>query len=108
MFFSILEAMASSLPVVASNIRGSREEVVEGETGLLFPAGDFHALAGALRELLDNPGLARKMGERGREKVLNCHNEKNIVNKQIESIGRVAAAGEKSGTAEISDRSFRP
>ncbi|MBD3179057.1 MAG: glycosyltransferase [Candidatus Latescibacteria bacterium] len=103
---SILEAMASSLPVVASNIRGSREEVVEGETGLLFPAGDFHALAGALRELLDNPGLARKMGERGREKVLKCHNEENIVNKQIESIGRVAAAGDKSGTAEIRDRSF--
>ena len=60
---SIIEAMASSLPVVASNIRGCREEVVDGVTGLLVPVNQPVALAAAITTILQDAVLARKMGE---------------------------------------------
>lgn len=66
---SIVEAMAMGKPVVATNIRGSREEVVDGETGYLVPVGDVQALAAALRRLLVNPDLARQMGLAARRRA---------------------------------------
>jgi glycosyltransferase involved in cell wall biosynthesis len=66
---SILEAMAAGLPVVASDVGGVPELVVEGETGLLVPAGDAHALATALERLLADPELRRRLGAAGRERV---------------------------------------
>lgn len=90
---SILEAMASSLPVVASDIRGCREEVIAGETGLLVPPGDFRALASAILTILGDPQLASSMGEKGRERVLKRHDERVIVEKQIEHINRLAGNG---------------
>ena len=62
----ILEAMASALPVVASGISGIPLAVADGETGLLVPERDPPALARALRRLLEDRPLARRMGERGR------------------------------------------
>lgn len=64
---AVLEAMASGLAVVASRIPGCAELVRPGESGLLVPPGDAPALAGALGELLGRPGLAARMGRRGRE-----------------------------------------
>lgn len=66
----ILEAMASGLPVVASGISGIPLAVVDGETGLLVPEGDVVALAGALARLVEDPGLAREMGARGRRRAV--------------------------------------
>ncbi|MGC8827667.1 MAG: glycosyltransferase, partial [Anaerolineae bacterium] len=66
---SILEAMAMELPVIASDIRGCRELVVDGETGLLVPPADADALAEALRRLAGDADLQRKMGEAGRRRV---------------------------------------
>jgi glycosyltransferase involved in cell wall biosynthesis len=65
----ILEAMASGLPVVASNISGIPLAVEEGRTGRLIPEKDPAALLGALRELLADPEAARSMGERGRRRA---------------------------------------
>lgn len=64
-----LEAMASGRPVVASARGGLMETVVDGETGLLVPPGNPHALAAAIRALLTDPEKARKMGERGTERA---------------------------------------
>jgi len=64
---SILEAMSAGLPVVASEVGSVPEAVLDGETGLLVPAGDAAALAGAMGRLLDDPDLRRRMGERGQE-----------------------------------------
>jgi glycosyltransferase involved in cell wall biosynthesis len=61
-----LEAQASGLPVVASRIGGIPEYVEEGQTGLLFPPGDHHALAVCLRQLHDNPGFSRQLGRQAR------------------------------------------
>jgi len=88
---SVLEAMASSLPVVASNIRGCREEVVDGETGFLVSPGSPGTLASAICELLANPEMARSMGSRGREMVVRRYDEGRIVGKQVEYINGLAA-----------------
>jgi glycosyltransferase involved in cell wall biosynthesis len=59
---SILEAMRAGLPVVASDVGGVGEAVVDGETGILFPAGDAGALTAALKHLLMSPETRQRMG----------------------------------------------
>ena len=66
---SILEAMATALPVVATNVGGTPEVVVHGEMGLLVPPGDPAALADALGTLLANPAMAEAFGRAGRARV---------------------------------------
>jgi glycosyltransferase involved in cell wall biosynthesis len=66
---SILEAMSAELPVVTTNVRGCRESVIHGVTGLLVPPRDAHALARAVAALLDDPGKATSMGRAGRMRV---------------------------------------
>jgi glycosyltransferase involved in cell wall biosynthesis len=61
----IVEAMAMGLPVVASNISGIPEAVVEGETGRLTPPHDPEALAEAIQSLWEDPALRARMGRAG-------------------------------------------
>jgi len=63
---SILEAMATSLPVVATDIRGSREAVKNGVTGLIVPPRDAQGLRTAVEFLLLNPERRKEMGEQAR------------------------------------------
>lgn len=63
---SVLEAMAAARPVIATDIGGTAEAVVHGETGLLVRPGDADAAAGALLELASDRERARRMGEAGR------------------------------------------
>lgn len=70
---SIIEAMMMELPVVATNIRGCREEVVDGSTGFLVPVESVKDLAGAVRYLLQHPEVARKMGAAGRRRALELY-----------------------------------
>jgi glycosyltransferase involved in cell wall biosynthesis len=65
----LVEAMASELPVVASDVGGIPEVVAEGETGLLVPSGDPAALARAICEVLGDPERARALGRAGRERA---------------------------------------
>jgi glycosyltransferase involved in cell wall biosynthesis len=65
----VLEAMALGRPVVATNVGGTPELVADGETGLLVPPRDVDALTAALRRVLDDEGLRRKLGEAGRRRV---------------------------------------
>jgi glycosyltransferase involved in cell wall biosynthesis len=64
-----LEAMNHGTPVVASRIGGIPDVVEDGVTGLLVPPGDATALAAALRRVLDEPDLARRLGEAGRRRL---------------------------------------
>jgi glycosyltransferase involved in cell wall biosynthesis/ribosomal protein S18 acetylase RimI-like enzyme len=57
-----MEAAASGLPVVATDIRGCRQVVDPGANGLLFPVGDVDALVGAIEALGDDPDLRIRMG----------------------------------------------
>lgn len=88
---SILEAMSMELPVVATNIRGCREEVIEGETGFLIPVRDAKALAQKVLLLLRDKEMAQRFGKRAREIVLEQHVEKDIVQKQLEVMKRLLA-----------------
>jgi glycosyltransferase involved in cell wall biosynthesis len=66
---SILEAFASGLPVVTTNVGGVRHLVVHEQNGLLVPPKDPHAMALAAIRLLDDPGLAPRLAEEGRRSV---------------------------------------
>ena len=59
----IQEAMAAGVPVISSNVGGTRYQVKHGKTGFLFDARDVPALIGRIRELLANQVLRRSFGE---------------------------------------------
>ncbi len=64
-----MEASAMQVPSVVTDVRGCRQAVRHGENGLLVPPGDSPALAEAIARLLDEPGLARRLGEQGRRRA---------------------------------------
>jgi glycosyltransferase involved in cell wall biosynthesis len=66
---SILEAMAAGKAVVATDVGGTRELVLQGETGLLAPTGDDQAVAEALLRLLADRGLGATLGRAGQERA---------------------------------------
>ncbi|RMF53169.1 MAG: glycosyltransferase family 1 protein [Chloroflexota bacterium] len=65
----LIEAGAASLPCVATDVGGTREIVVDGETGYVIPAGDSAALAERLAELLTDSARARTMGQAALRRV---------------------------------------
>lgn len=83
---TIIEAMMMGLPVVATDIRGSREEVLPGETGLLVPVRNSDKLACAINKMVSDPVWAKKLGLAGRERALKIYDESKIVLMQIDLI----------------------
>jgi glycosyltransferase involved in cell wall biosynthesis len=65
----VIEAMAAGTPVVASLCGGISEQIVDGESGLLFTPGDPEALAEALHILLEAPDLCERIASEGRRRV---------------------------------------
>jgi glycosyltransferase involved in cell wall biosynthesis len=66
---AILEYMAAARPVVATDVGGAREAVIDGETGYLVPAGDQVGMASRIVRVLQNPEEGRSFGEKGRRVV---------------------------------------
>jgi glycosyltransferase involved in cell wall biosynthesis len=64
---ALVEASAFALPVVATNVGGTPERLIDGETGILIAPNDVSALAKALCHLMENGRRAQEMGMRGRE-----------------------------------------
>jgi starch synthase len=91
----ILEAMACETPVVASNVGGIPEIVVEGETGYLVdfdpadPESFTSAMADRMEKLLSDPALAAKMGKAGRVRVLQHFGWRAIAAQTVELYGRL-------------------
>jgi len=83
---TIIEAMATSLPVIATNIRGSREEVIHEETGLIVSVGEPKKLANAFLRLIKDPMWAKSLGMAGYQRATKNYDEKKIVNLQISLI----------------------
>jgi glycosyltransferase involved in cell wall biosynthesis len=84
---SIIEAMMTALPVVATDIRGCREEVVPCETGLLVPVRDPEALSAALAQLAGDADMRRRMGEAGRARALELYDETRVIARQLDLLG---------------------
>jgi len=75
----VMEAMASALPVVSTNVGGISEMVRDGETGLLVAQNDPAATADALSRLINDIELARSFGGRGRKRAEEIFSiEKNV------------------------------
>ena len=66
---SVLEAMAMGLPVVTTDVAGTKELVVHGQTGFVLPQGDVQGLAQAMLSLVDNTQLRQCLGRAGRQRV---------------------------------------
>lgn len=66
----IIEAAACGVPSVASKIYGIIDAVADGDTGLLFPAGDIAELVAQLLQLLEDPDNRRRLGERARNRAV--------------------------------------
>jgi len=66
----VMEAMSAGVPVVATDIPGTNELVVHGETGFLVPVGDRANLARHAHKILEDRELQRRLGEAGRARVL--------------------------------------
>jgi glycosyltransferase involved in cell wall biosynthesis len=80
-----LEAMARGIPVVASTAGGTRDVVVDGETGRLVTPDDSERLAETIIELLNDPERRRAMGQKGRRLVL----ERFTLDRQVETVAAV-------------------
>ncbi|WP_342508564.1 glycosyltransferase family 4 protein [Sporosarcina sp. FSL K6-2383] len=81
---SIIEAMAMEKPIIATNIRGCREEVFPGENGLLVEKENSEELKKAMIELIENPQLVAKYAKRSRSIVEELFDEEKVLKKQID------------------------
>lgn len=86
---SIIEAMAMSKPIIATDIRGCREEVFPGENGYLVDKANAQALGKAMASLLENENLVDKYGKRSREIVEDLFDEKKVLRKQLDLFERL-------------------
>jgi N-acetyl-alpha-D-glucosaminyl L-malate synthase BshA len=93
---SLLEGMASSLPIVATCVGGIPETVVNGETGLLAPRSDDETLAKHLLALLGDVDLRRAMGAAGLDRVRRLFQRKDMHRRYLE-IYATMASGEGRG-----------
>ena len=86
---AIVEAMLSGLPVVATNIRGSRELVVDGETGILVPVSAAADLSAALQKLIADSVLRHDMGNAGLLRARERNDEAKVIDRQLQHLGLI-------------------
>jgi glycosyltransferase involved in cell wall biosynthesis len=89
--YAVIEAQAAGVPVVATPVGGVRENVVEGETGLLARPGDPASLAAGINRLLDDPELARRLSGEARRRVFERYDVRRMVEETIALYARPAA-----------------
>jgi glycosyltransferase involved in cell wall biosynthesis len=90
----LLEAAACGRPIVATDVPGCREAVIEGQTGFLVPPNDPIALAAAIERLLDDPVLRRRLGQNGRLRVVDHFSGEQIVSETMQVYEKVLAKKE--------------
>ena len=88
---TILEAMASGLPVLASDVGGNPELVVEGTTGFLFEAGNTAALVAALEKSMTDPEWRESAGSAGRERAATKFAPGKMVSKYVHEYQRASS-----------------
>lgn len=81
---TLVEAAACGLPLITTDVPGCREVVTDGVDGLLVPKGNGEALAQAIRRLLEDPGLAHRLGEAARRKARSQFDERIVIQRTLE------------------------
>jgi glycosyltransferase involved in cell wall biosynthesis len=99
---ALVEAMYSGIPPVATDVGGTSEVVVEGETGFLVPPGDVDALASRLESLLDDAGLRESIGRRARESVQAERSIEAMNGALTDAYHRLLSSGHERGRLEHS------
>ncbi len=97
---AVLEAMAAGVAVVATDIRGCREEVVDGVTGRLVPVEDADALRDALVALLRDDELRQRMGTAGRARAAALFDEADVLDRQVAGLRAAWASRRVPGSTD--------
>ncbi len=95
----LIEAGATGLPVITTNVPGCRDAVRAGETAILVPPRDAHALADAIALLLDDAGLRARMGATGRELAVREYSVENFIAQSLALYDRLNASASRTGLA---------
>jgi len=80
----LMEALACSIPVIATDVGGCPEVVKDRETGLIIPPKDVPALVNAIRWMKDHPKERKAMGGAGRRDMIERYELKKLIEKTIE------------------------
>lgn len=80
---SLLEAAACGLPIVATDVPGCREIVLQGENGLLVPPRNPEILAKALSQLIHDSDMRARMGRRSRELALGEFSAQRVISETL-------------------------
>lgn len=86
----VMEAMSMGLPVIATNLGGSLDQVVDGVTGFLVPPGDPEAVAAKIALLANDGELRRRMGVAGKERIAEKFSRAEMV-KKLEKVYEIVA-----------------
>ena len=74
-----IEAMAAGKPIIATNVGGTSEAIIDGETGILIPAKNIEVMTSTLLRLVNDKDLQLKLGEAGRQRSTNNYSVNNYV-----------------------------
>ncbi|MGD8690634.1 MAG: glycosyltransferase family 4 protein [Gammaproteobacteria bacterium] len=99
---SLIEAAASSLPLVTVDSPGCRDVVTDGENGLLIPPRDAEALANAIMRLIDDAVLASRLGVAARDKALREFDERVVIRRTLDVYREIVGRASKSKVGERS------
>ncbi|MCA1842261.1 MAG: glycosyltransferase, partial [Actinobacteria bacterium] len=92
---SAMEAAASGLPIVATDIRGCREVVDHRRTGLLVPARDAVALEAAIARLADDPATRRRLGEAAATKAQAEFDQCRVISRTLDAYAELGRRGQR-------------
>jgi glycosyltransferase involved in cell wall biosynthesis len=99
---SAMEAAAMGLPVVATDIRGCRQVVEDGVTGVLVPVRDTEALAGAVAQLVGDGDLRRRMGVAARARACREFDQQRVIAITLDTYRRLLSAGGRRPSPSLS------
>jgi glycosyltransferase involved in cell wall biosynthesis len=96
-----IEAMAAGKPVIATNVGGTPEAIIDGETGILVPARDSDALASAIVRLVGDSDLQARLGAAGRERAAQNYSVDKYVSRLDEMYRRYSGIDSNTSTGKI-------
>jgi glycosyltransferase involved in cell wall biosynthesis len=105
---SAMEAAACGLPVIATDIRGCRQAVSDGATGLLVPLRDAERLGHAIIELADDPARRKAMGAKARRKAEAEFDDQVIIERTLSAYRRVVESATSRTSRRIRSQAIDP